>query len=321
MVPAPRALWRELYRTWLRRRIPAASEVTLDQRRIFILPTGYGLVYLAVIAALFLGGINYENNPMLGMSFFLAGLFVVAILHTFRNLAGVCLLAGDMRPGFAQARGALEIRLRARPRRRHVSLWLSWKGSLTREVTVEPGEERSVWLDVVLPRRGRIRPPRLRVETRFPLGLFRAWSLVDLDQHCLAWPAPLESAWCPAAGGEDDEGAEGPLAGSDDYEGLRAYAPGDSLRAIDWKSLARERGLNTKLFVDPAEGRCWLEWDRLAGEDVELRLAHLCWWVLELERAGAPWGLRLPDGTLAPGNGPDHQQRALRMLALYGEAD
>jgi uncharacterized protein (DUF58 family) len=139
-------------------------------------------------------------------------------------------------------------------------------------VSVGANEQQSLWLSVALKHRGRQSPGRLRLETRYPLGLLRSWSLIDLDHLCLAWPKPLPGGECPASGGDDDAGLQHQRSGSEEFEGLRSYVPGDSLRLVDWKSYARGRGLNTKQFSDPAEGRLWLEWERLAGLDPESRL-------------------------------------------------
>ncbi|WP_229145836.1 DUF58 domain-containing protein [Alcanivorax sp. 1008] len=309
---------RQRWQRWLQRRIPPSRKVTLDQRRIFIFPTGYGFLFLLIAALLFIGGINYENNLLLGFSFLLVGLFLIAILHTFRNLAGVTLVAGGMRPGFAGARGALEVRVQGGAHA-HRSLWLRWPAAVAEEVSVEPGQQQSLWLSVRLSHRGRQDPGRLRVETRYPLGLLRSWSLVDLDHLCLAWPRPLPGGECPASGGENDAGQQHQRGGNEEFEGLRSYVAGDSLRLVDWKSYARGRGLNTKQFSDPAEGRLWLEWQRLPGLDPESRYSRLCFWVLELDRAAERYGLVLPDGSLEPDLGPLQRERALEMLALSGE--
>jgi uncharacterized protein (DUF58 family) len=170
----------ELWHGWLQRRIPPSRQVLLDQRRIFIFPSAYGFFFLLIAVLLFVGGINYENNLLLGFSFLLVSLFLMAILHTFRNLAGLKLVAASMRPGFAGARGALEVRILS-AHHAHLSIWLHWPGAPAEEVSVEPGEEKSLWLSVQLLRRGRQHPGRLRVESRYPLGLLRSWSLVDLD--------------------------------------------------------------------------------------------------------------------------------------------
>ena len=315
-----RALLQDWYQRWLRRRIPPARSVTLDQRRVFIFSTRYGFFYLAICILLFIGGINYENNLIMAFSFMLTSLFIASIMSTFRNLAGLTLLAGHYRSGFAGARGAVEIRL-VGGRRYHRSLWLRWRSSADqppREVSLEAGQETAVWLDVKLGQRGWVDPGRLQISTRYPLGLLRAWSYVDLDHACLAWPTPVSSQVPPSSGGEEDEGERRHDRGSEDFEGVREYQPGDSLRAVDWKKLARGQGLNTKMFNDPAEGRLWLEWERLQGLDVEGRLQRLCWWVQTLEEGGKPYGLRLPGEELSPSSGPLHQKRALDLLALHG---
>ncbi|MFN3712926.1 MAG: DUF58 domain-containing protein [Alcanivoracaceae bacterium] len=312
-----RRTFSSLYHRWLQRRIPPAREVVLDQRRIFIVPTGYGFLFLTIAALLFIGGINYENNLLMAFSFLLVSIFLMSILHTFRNLAGVTLVAGGMRPGFAGACGALEVRILSQ-RRAHRSLWLNWPGAPAEEISVEADQERSLWLSVSLRHRGPQHPGRLHIESRYPVGLLRTWSLVDLDHLCLAWPKPLPGGECPARGGDDDSGKQQHDIGSEDFEGLRNYIVGDSLKLVDWKSYARGRGLNTKLFTDPAEGRLWLEWELLAGLDPESRYSRLCYWVLQMEHQSLRYGLRLPDGELAPAHGPLHREQTLEMLALSG---
>jgi uncharacterized protein (DUF58 family) len=308
---------RQGWQRWLQRRIPPSRQVRLDQRRIFIFPTGYGLLFLVIAGLLFIGGINYENNLLMGFSFLLASIFVVAILHTYRNLAGVTLTASGMRAGFAGARGALEVRVLG-GRQPHRSLWLHWPDMPAEEITVEAGQERQVWLSVKLRHRGLPDPGRLRIESRYPVGLLRTWSLVDLDHRCMAWPKPLPGGECPASGGSDDSGRAHVDKGSEEFEGLRSYISGDSLRLVDWKSYARGRGLNTKQFSDPAEGRLWLEWQRLEGLDPESRLSRLCYWALQLDQSGSPYGLILPDGETSPGTGALHREQVLQRLALFG---
>ena len=314
------AILRQWHGKWLRRRLPPARRQVLNQRRIFIFPSGYGFLFLVIAASLFLGGINYENNLIMALSFLLTSLFVVAILHSFRNLSGVELRAGGAESGFAGDQGSLEVVVVAGDRQGHRGLRLYWPGGQEVHVSVEPGEERSVWLRVPLPRRGRVHPGRLRIESRWPLGWLRTWSLVDLNHECLAWPRPLPGGDCPSGGGEEQEGEKSRAQGSDDFQGLREYADGDSPRLVDWKAYARGGDLQTKLFSDPVEGWLWLEWERLPGQDPETRLSRLAWWVLEMERTQRRYGLLIPGVELEPARGPEQRREALDQLALYGES-
>lgn len=310
---------RKYYQSWLARRLPKASLVVLDQRRIFIFPTGYGFFYLGVASLLFVGGINYENNLILSLSFLLASLFLVAILHTYRNLSGLGLRNGGSESGYAMESGSLGITLFSE-RQDHHCIWLKWEGQPSQQISVAAGAENALWLNLSLPKRGRVVAPRMKVESVFPLGLLRTWSYVSLDHYCLAWPAPMPSTDCPADGGNDtSQNITSGKAGNDEFQGLRAYAPGDSLRRIDWKGYARGKGLNTKLFEEPAGGRLWLNWDALEGVGVEQRLSILCYWALVLDEQHQPFGLRLPGVTLAPDVGDTHRLRVLDALAAYPE--
>jgi uncharacterized protein (DUF58 family) len=88
-------------------------------------------------------------------------------------------------------------------------------------------------------RRGRLAIGRVMLETRFPLDLFRAWSYVEPDAHCLVYPRPLFSA-LPDAGAQAGSGkSRSHAAGNDDFAGLRTYHASDSPRHIAWKTVAR----------------------------------------------------------------------------------
>ena len=110
-------------------------------------------------------------------------------------------------------------------------------------------------------------------------------------------------------------------AGDDDFAGLRRYIAGDQPSRIDWKSYARDRGLNTRLFSDGASEPVWLNWSDAPGGDDETRLSSLTRAVLDAEQEGRHYGLRLHERVLPPGAGPQHRHQCLRHLALYGTAD
>src|SRR5699024_9584544 len=132
-----------------------------------------------------------------------------------------------------------------------------WAKQPAQQVSVESGEQDALWLNLPLVRRGWVYPPSLRVESRYPLGLLKSWSLVALDHACLAWPCPEQHARCPADGGNNGRHTVDSMArgGSEEFRGLREYRPGDSPQLLDWKGYARGRGLTVKQFGEPA-GAC-----------------------------------------------------------------
>lgn len=304
---------------WLEKRLPPSREVRLDQRRIFILPTRQGLVFAVALLLMLLAAINYQNSLAYGLTFLLLSVGLVAILHTWRNLAGLTLSAGEAPPVFAGEQAGFRLRLQSSGRA-HSGIALGWPPAPLQQVDVEP--DGSAELELFLPaaRRGWLRAPRLRVESRFPLGLLVAWSWVDLDLTALVYPRPLPGELPPAGGaGEDDEepGAMAQRGGVDDFEGLRPWQSGDSRRRLHWKAWSRGQGLLVKEFAEQQGHDLWLDFDSLGG-DREARLSLLCHWVVQLARQDVPFGLRLPGVSLAPAVGAAHRELCLRELALFG---
>lgn len=306
---------------WLSRRAPAASSVQLSQRRIFIVPSRVGLAYCVALLLMLLAAINYQNSLAYGLTFLLGSVFMVSILHTYRNLAGLRLRAGATAPVFVGEQARLQIHLESAGRA-HQAVALSWPKGPLQIQDVPLGGACQVQLTLPAERRGWLVAPRLRVESRFPLGLLVAWSWVDLQQTVLVYPQPLKER-LPTTTGRLEEAEEVGVrlqgGGADDYQGLRTYQPGDSKRRLHWKAYSRGQGLLVKDFASLEGHQRLLDFMALGGT-VEKRLSLLCHWVLELSAGQQPFALQLPDQLLGPDSGEAHQNACLRALALFREA-
>ncbi|WP_044874270.1 DUF58 domain-containing protein [Pseudomonas sp. LFM046] len=304
---------------WLTRRIPRASQIRLNQRRIFILPSRAGAAFGLALVPMLLVAINYQNSLAYGMTFLLLSVFLVAILHTFRNLSGLSLKAAGGAPVFLGEQAHFHVTLESGGRE-HQAIAIGWPPRPLQMQDVPAQGSREVELHLPTQHRGWLRPRRLRVESRFPLGLLVAWSWVDLDQALLVYPRPLPGDLPLMAGRGNDDGDEGQHvlgAGADDYQGLRVYQPGDSRRRLHWKAYSRGQGLLVKDFAALAGRDLWLDLGQLDG-DLEPRLGLLCHWVLQFSASGQPFGLRLGSQELAPDTGEAHREACLRALALFG---
>ncbi|WP_324730859.1 DUF58 domain-containing protein [Pseudomonas paeninsulae] len=304
---------------WLARRIPPAASVRLTQRRIFIMPTRVGLAFALALLLMLLAAINYQNSLAYALTFLLASVFIVAILHTYRNLAGLMLKAAGARSVFVGEQGQFRLRLESSARA-HQAIALGWPTApyQTQDVPAQGVSECELNLPAL--RRGWLRPGRLRVESRFPLGILVAWSWVDLNQALLVYPQPLEGELPLAAGAAGELQEQGMRAhgqGSEDFQGLKSYQPGDSKRRLHWKAYSRGQGLLVKDFTALSGRDPWLDFAVLSG-DVELRLSLLCYWVLQLSERQQPFALRLPGQVLPPASGEQHREACLRALALFG---
>lgn len=311
--------WEARWVRWVGRRIPAAREVVLGQKSIFIMPSAAGFVFMLLMLALLIAGINYENNLVFALTFLLGGLLVVAILHTYANLAGLQLSGTSALPVFAGERAAFAVRLRDLGKRCHDALELSWPHAPPAEARLPANGEDTLTLFLEAPRRGVLRPGRLRLRTYYPLGLVRAWSWIDLDLSGIVYPRPAAAGALPLDAGRGDSGYATHDPGAEDFSGFRNYAPGDPLRHVAWKTLAKGQPLQTREYVSYADRCVWLDWEQTTGAgDIEARLSLLCRWVLELHRAQAEYGLVLPGSRIEPASGDVQRDRALTTLALFG---
>jgi len=308
----------ERFNRWLSDRMPPANSVTLNQRKIFILPTRQGLYFALLICAMVIAGINYQNSLIFALAFLLVGLFMVGMLHTYRNLSGLTLVAGSTRPAFAGEEAEFTTVLKRLGDRTYESLQVGWNRELISRAELVHETEVRIRSFVFADKRGRFNPGRIMVQTFYPLGLFRSWSWVDLDMSTIVYPRPIAGVEVPSAVTTSDNEGELVLRdGAEDFYGLREYQPGDSTRHIAWKAYARSDTLMTKQYAAYADRRVWLEWDHFTGADKERRLSYLCYWVLALHSANDEYGLRLPRVEIEPGRGESHRDRVLRALALY----
>ncbi len=293
--------------------------VRLNQRRIFLLPSRPGVVYLLVCLVLLLMGTNYQNNLVLAIAFLLLSLFVVAILHTYGNLAGLEIAAVRGYSCYAGEQAEFELRLSTLKGRSHESLQLRWPQQPVQSIDLIDVHESHIRVYHRAPRRGRLVPGALLVESHYPLGLLRAWSWLDLELEALIYPQPLEGGHLPAYHGAEGEGVLDRQSGSDDFVGFERYQPGMPPRRIAWKAYARGRGLHAKTYVASLERRIWLDWSLWPELDLEKRLSRLCYWTLQLSRSGLEYGLRLPGVEIQPGSGEAHREKVLAALALFPE--
>ncbi|HKJ70708.1 MAG TPA: DUF58 domain-containing protein [Gammaproteobacteria bacterium] len=302
---------------WIRRRMGRQGRtVRLDYPRIYILPSRAGVGFGALVAVMGLGSVNYGNSLGFLLTFLLVGVAFAAMLHTFRNLAGLEVAGAGCDPVFAGGVARFRARLGDRSGRDRWALAPARAGGAGPPADVPGGGSGLLTLEVPAPSRGWLRPGRFALATAFPTGLFRAWSWLDPDWACLVYPRP-ESGAVPGPeafiaserGGRFGEGDE-------DFRGLRRYQAGDPPRHLAWRLLARGQELHTKQFAGRAPSRVWLDWAALAGMDAEARIARLTRWVLDAERAGRIYGLRLPDTEIPPDQGPGHRHRCLEALAL-----
>ena len=313
------AALRNRFTGWLFQwRGPQAGSIVLVQRRVFILPTRYGLIYTGALLLMLTGSINYGLSLGFVLTFLLTALGINSIIYTFRNLAQLKILPGRAAPVFVSdtAQFALVLENHSALDRYSIGVMQS-RGSIT---YVDVAAHGSVTAHIAVPatKRGVLRPGRLRLFTIFPLGLCRAWAYADLDMRCLIYPRPEPAGIELPPAEARDNGGIGRGGGREDFSGLRSYYPGDPPRHIAWKAAARDQTLRLKQFSGGSATELWLDWRQLPAKlGVEARLSRLARWVLDAHAGGFSFGLRLPGVEVPPAPGDAQLERCLETLALF----
>jgi uncharacterized protein (DUF58 family) len=300
---------------------PERGTVVLVHRRVYIVPARLGWMFGATLIVLLVGSINYALALGFGLTFLLAGLGLVGMVQTARNLARLAVSLGRAEPVFAGEAAQFRLFLEGRaPFDRPAVLARHLASGAQLVADIPAGSSVEIVLAVPAAKRGWMPLGRVMRETRFPLGLFRAWSYIEPDARCLVYPRPERSA-LPTPSSDSSAGSLAQQAiGNEDFASLRNYQRSDSPRHVAWKAVARTGDMLTKQFTGDAAAELWLDWQLLpASLDTEQRLSRMAGWVLAAERGGAHYGLRLPGTEIAVGHGDAHRSACLQALALHGD--
>ena len=308
------------YQRWVYRRLPAARKTRLDNNRLFIFPTREGFLFGVLLIVLWLVATNFENNLVFGATFLLSAIFVVGIFHTFLNLSGLYVEAGHSHPCFCGGQAQFGILLSQKGHRYRDSISLRYPSSEQKTVSLPTTELVEVSLAVSANKRGWLEPGRVTVETRYPLGLLRAWTHLDLNMRELVYPEPINAQGRLTSTGSG-QGVNEMTGGREDFRGLEKYRTGEPLSHIAWKHYAREQGLHTKHYSDPMDEQVWLDWDAFPGMDEEARLSRLCGWLMDVSPGQTLYGLRIPGVEILPSRGEVHRNKVLRELALFNQPE
>ncbi len=310
--------WRELDRrlpNLTRRHRNERLPITLNQRRVYIVPSGFGLFFALMMLVIMAGALNYNNNGAMLFGLLAISLGTVSMLQTFRNLDRLSLIQISADPVHAGEPLHLRFHLRGEDARTRFAVSLRLEGEL-RHVEIAPGRITHVEFALPSGSRGWYRPEPVRISTVWPFGLFHAWSFLHSDVRVLVYPR-AESPAHPLPRTPDPGRIGGADPGDEDLRSLREYQVGDPTRLVAWKASARTGDLLVRQLEAPQARETVFDLQGIPGLDLEQRLSRLTRWVLEAERAGIRYRLRLPGLNLGPDLGAAHQVRALKALALH----
>ena len=319
-LPGAGTLHRLLERWLFRLGHPEPKPIELTHRRIYVLPSGSGLVFATALFVMLITSINYSLSLGYGLVFVLAGAGLASIFHAYRNLLGIRIRPGRCEPVFAGETAVFRIVLANSRATRLPALRLKLREAHA-SFELKAGATHVVELGCASTQRGSLQAGRSVLETFWPLGLVRAWSVFIPALSCTVYPAPERNAPpLPHSLTANGGGEPCPQPGHEDFSSLRNYQTADSPRHVAWKVLARGGPLLTKQFTGEQGRELALDWASLPAQlDVEQRLSRLSAWLLAAEHSGRAYSLTLVGHHIPLANGRDHLHRCLHALAHFGE--
>jgi uncharacterized protein (DUF58 family) len=315
----PRAALAAALARWARaRQGDDTPPLTLQARRIYILPTAAGLVAAALLFLMLLAGMNYNNSLALLLCFILCGVALVSMHQCHAMLSGLLLLRAEADNSYAGRLGDLRLQFENPQARARSGLQLRCAGCAASSFQLPPSSTQSVRLKYQARQRGRQRLDRLELSSTAPLGLFRAWTWLHLPLEVIVYPAPAGARAVPMHRSAARDGARrSRVGGEEEWAGLRPLQESDSPRNVAWKVYARGGPLLVAQYDAPAGAQRLLDFGLLQSLPLEQRLSQLAQWVLECERRGESYRLQLPQAALPGGLGSAQQRACLEALALY----
>jgi uncharacterized protein (DUF58 family) len=324
-----RAQWQQSFG----RTATAADAVELTQRRIYLLPTGRGLFLIVTALVLLLVGINYQLSLAFVVAFLLAGLMQAALLVSYRNLRGLVVCAGRSPRCKVGESLVFSVALASPDRARSgvslraetgvaALLGMSHKASkmmaTSWPLSIAGDSAETVPMVFSPTRRGVLPLGRITVASRAPYGLIGAWSYVNFEWIGLVEPQPeTPPPSLPLMAGDDDGSRANKPHVAHDPDGLRDYVPGDSLKRVDWKKVAKSGDWYTRTGEAGQRQEIELAWQSVTLTDTEARLARMAAWLARAHNENCAYSLSMPNGALALADGSQQFADAAILLAAY----
>ena len=307
------------WQRWWAARLQPVEQHRLTQRTIYIVPTRAGLAFGLTLLLLLVASMNYQLSLGFALTFLLGGSALASIHLAHASLRGLSLHLRPPQPVFAGEAAGLEVVITNPGAARH-GLGLGHLDALGRVqlawVEVAARQQTPVHLAWLAPSRGVHALPVLRLESRFPFGLFVAWSVWRPAGELWVWPAPEHP--CPPVPEGDEAGTGSPQErhrGAGEFDGVRAYRRGDPPRQILWKKAARTGELVSRDLAGTRQQSLHFELARTGVTEREAGLSRVCAWVLAADAAGHRFSLHLPGADLPLAEGPAHRVAALQALS------
>lgn len=314
------SLLHKKFNDWSDQRMPTGDSVVLNHRSTYVLPTSSGFVLAGIILLMMIGATNYQNNLVFLLTFLLAGIGLVCIIFTVKNVQGIRLSLEKMDEFFVAKKNTLNIGLQSQINKAHFSIAIGKDKKSLFLCDINASGKTQIKLPISNLKRGYQSVPKLMITSQFPLGWLKTWAYFSFSKELLVYPEPIEPPHVDQEHGVNIENKLGKeTKGVDDLQGLKDYQLGENLSRVDWKAYARGAGLLTKDFSSFQEKQCCFSWQDYPQMPIETILSYLTFQVLVAAKNDISYSLVLPNKILPFDSGKGHRLNCLKHLALFQE--
>ncbi len=297
---------------------PSSDTVRLHNRRLYILPTRFGIMYSFLLLVIFLAAINYQNSLSFALSFLLTSIGIISLWQTHKNMLN--LEIDFIKPAAVFCEESLELSFSVNNPHHfmHYSIGIQYQQSPPTYFSIHNQSKQTVCLRLKTKERGEFDLDGITFFTRFPTGLFHCWSWLQFSQTVTVYPKPINTSLDSYSNDPSDEGqSKIKTSDGDDFAGLRDYKEGESLKHISWKALAQGKGKLTKTYQGHAQPSVWIDWDRIKANSTEEKLSKLTSLIIKAHALNQTYGLKTPQLIIEKANGAAHKNQCLHALACF----
>lgn len=288
----------------------------IKRKNLTIRPTQAGLLFLAILIAMLLGSINYNNNAGFILVFLLGTMAVISLFHSFRNLTGLQITVMHARPVFMGQSIVFPVSVKTG---QVPDLGQALSLGFKKMPPVSFSGQGVVNLARPAAQRGYLYPGDLTLASVYPFGLFRLTTPIPFSGRGLVYPAPVQGRLVLSqAGLREDGDQKADETGPDDFQGLKTYIPGTPMGRVSWKTFSRGQGLFIKDFTADKGQEILMDLALIKGKNLEKKIGLICNSILEAEKQQLRYGLRLGRTLFQPASGKKHMNKCLKALALHG---
>lgn len=224
---------KERMRGFFAKRSPRQDQLTLSVRNVYIFFSKQGLLFAILLIITFIAGINYGNNLVLGVCFYLASVWLISVHITFAHVSRLKLklLSVSMAAVGEPVWVSIEVTSESRSPSRQLrfvfddDIYQTWHKQWQSEQGNDKNNDKNdtnnsidlvhvhvlskqrqvilpmlkgsavIRLPVLTDQRGQMTLPRLVIDSVYPLGIMRAWSYAYFATTAWVYPKPLAFEW------------------------------------------------------------------------------------------------------------------------------